>query len=113
MKSLLRSSRYLPGLVAALAWTAVALAQAAPETTYIVQSASLHSARTQVRRVGADELLLTYASERRLCALARGLVEGFGAYFSERITTTEDACMLHGADACSIRIVRKGAATAR
>jgi hypothetical protein len=71
MNGLLRTSRLLPPLVAALAWTAIAAAQsqtaAAPadgalataaqenaEATYIVQGASLDSARTHVRRVGAE-----------------------------------------------------------
>ena len=77
MKSLPRSCRYLPGLVAALAWTAVALAQAAPETTYIVQSASLDSARTQVRRVGAEperDLDIINAVAVRLTDVAGGHV---------------------------------------
>ena len=44
----------LPGLFAALACAAIATAQTEAEATYIVQGASLDSARTQVRRVGAE-----------------------------------------------------------
>jgi len=51
MYRVIRTSRFLPGLLAALA---AATAQAEEETTYIVQSASLDSARTHVRSVGAE-----------------------------------------------------------
>src|SRR5688572_28939276 len=52
MNRLLRTSRFLPGLLAAFAWTATAQTEA--ESIYIVQGASLDSARAYVRSVGAD-----------------------------------------------------------
>ena len=72
MNRLLRTSRFLPGLLAALAWTAHrATAQTEAEATYIVQSASLDSARTHVRRVGAEperDLDIIHAVAVRLTA---------------------------------------------
>ncbi len=52
--NLLWTPRFLPGLLVALAWTAIATAQTEAAATYIVQGASLDSARTHVRRVGAE-----------------------------------------------------------
>ena len=51
MDRVIRMSRFLPGLLAVLT---AASAQTQEATTYIVQSASLDSARTHVRDVGAE-----------------------------------------------------------
>lgn len=57
-------------------------------------------------RTGKSEVTLTYASHRRLCALAKGLARGMAGHFGESVEVREPACMLQGADACSI-VVRK------
>src|SRR5688500_10167044 len=54
MNRVQRISRSLTGLLTALAWTGLALAQAEAPVTYIVQSDTLDAARTHVRRVGAE-----------------------------------------------------------
>ncbi|RPI59115.1 MAG: hypothetical protein EHM50_09730, partial [Lysobacterales bacterium] len=54
MNTMLRTPRFLPALFAALAWSVSAAGQTDGEATYIVQAASLDSARTHVRRVGAE-----------------------------------------------------------
>ena len=71
MNSLLRRSRVLLGLFAALACASSAIAQeeTAGEATFIVQGASLEAARTEVRRVGAEperELDIIHAVAVRL-----------------------------------------------
>ena len=71
MNSLLRTSRFLAGFFAALAFAGVAAAQTGgeAEATYIVQGASVDAARSHVRRVGAQparELDIIHAVEVRL-----------------------------------------------
>lgn len=58
------------------------------------------------QRVGPDELTLTYASARKMCGLAKGIVRGLSAHFHERVRIDEAACMRAGAPACRMRIER-------
>ena len=60
----------------------------------------------RAERNGPDELLLTYASPRRMCGLAKGIVRGLAGHFHERVRLAEAACMHEGAPACRIRIER-------
>lgn len=57
-------------------------------------------------RVSADEVVLTYASKRRLCAVAKGIGRGLAIHFGERIEISESACMHGGAAACVISFKR-------
>ncbi len=57
-------------------------------------------------RLGPDELALTYASPRRMCALAKGIVRGLAAHFRERVRIEETACMHRGAPHCRLRVER-------
>jgi hypothetical protein len=54
MSRVLRTSRLVTGLIAALAWAGTALAQGETSATYVVQSDTLDAARGHVRRVGAE-----------------------------------------------------------
>ncbi len=58
----------------------------------------------------AEVLGLTYRSKRKLCAFARGLIEGSAIHFGETAVIEETTCMHHGADCCQfqIRFVPKG-----
>lgn len=49
---------------------------------------------------GPDQLILTYESGRRLCALMTGLLDGAAEYFKIPIEATQTECMLDGASAC-------------
>ena len=74
MNRLLRPSRFLAGLFAALALSGLASAQASGDAlaTYIVQGESLDLARSHVRRVGAEparDLDIIRAVEVRLTAV--------------------------------------------
>lgn len=61
--------------------------------------------RILCRDTGPDELVLRYESERKLCTLATGLLEGAGEYFATPLTWTETQCASRGADACELRVV--------
>lgn len=58
-----------------------------------------------VRR-GADEVVLTYDSPRRMCGLAKGIGRGLARHFGEAIEISESACMHRGAPACVISFRR-------
>ena len=58
--------------------------------------------RLQVARTDAAEARVVYASPRRLCSLAKGLIEGVAAHYDEAVTITDAACMFGGDDHCEL-----------
>ncbi len=61
-------------------------------------------AELKCQRISPTELLLIYASPRKMCALARGIAHGVANHFGERLSVTESRCMLNGAPECHIRL---------
>ena len=53
----------------------------------------------------SDRLTMYYHSERKLCALAEGLILGTGDYFKSSITISHPECMHRGAEACTLELV--------
>jgi len=47
-------------------------------------------------------LVMGYASRRRLCAFAEGLIQGAAAHYAESVRIEQPICMLRGDDACSL-----------
>lgn len=58
----------------------------------------------KVERTSSTEVLVTYGSKRRLCAVARGIIAGAAAHYEELVHVTERTCMLRGSDACRISV---------
>lgn len=58
-----------------------------------------------------DDLVITYRSARKLCALARGFITGAARYYDEEASLEEPQCMHRGDDRCVIhcRFTRTGA----
>lgn len=52
--------------------------------------------------VDEDTLVIHYQSQRRLCALAEGMVEGAAAHYGQRATVVHGQCMLEGATHCTM-----------
>ena len=50
------------------------------------------------------QITMEYSSERKLCALAEGLIEGSAAHFKETITLAHDQCMHRGDASCRLQI---------
>jgi predicted hydrocarbon binding protein len=50
------------------------------------------------------EVVVAYASTRKMCAFARGIANGVAKHYGERISIDEPACMLKGAAACELRV---------
>jgi hypothetical protein len=57
-------------------------------------------------RIDADEVMITYSSKRKLCALARGIVQGAASLFGDEVVLREDTCMLRGDKLCLISVRR-------
>jgi hypothetical protein len=72
------------------------------------RNADARALRLSAERTPADTLLVTYASERRMCGLAKGIVRGLARHFRERVSVAESACMRQGAPACRIELRRTG-----
>ncbi len=52
-----------------------------------------------------SELVVVYRSERKLCSLLKGLIEGIGLRYNGRpLSWREEACMLRGAKACRVAV---------
>jgi Haem-NO-binding len=52
----------------------------------------------RVERPEAGKVVIWYESERRWCALGRGLIAGVGDFYGEPVEVVESSCMLQGAD---------------
>jgi len=63
-------------------------------------------------RTGPDEVVVYYGSDRELCDVARGILEGVADHYEESWDITERNCMHDGADRCEIRVRRTGGAGA-
>jgi hypothetical protein len=51
-----------------------------------------------------DVLVMGYASRRRMCAFAEGLIEGAAAHYGERAVIQQPRCMTRGDDRCVLEI---------
>jgi hypothetical protein len=58
--------------------------------------------RLKAERTGPDEVVMTYDSPRRLCAVARGIARGVAKKFQEMLTIRDQRCMHRGDPACVI-----------
>ncbi len=47
-----------------------------------------------------ERLILRYSSQRRLCALLAGFLDGTADYFHAHLEHTQTRCMLNGAECC-------------
>jgi hypothetical protein len=76
----------------------------------LVRATVPHAAppRLHVRPFGGDGVVVTYTSERELCQMAEGLVEGVAGYYGESVAIDHSQCMLRGDLACALFVVPSG-----
>ncbi len=67
-----------------------------------LKNPAAHPPELKVRRIGPDEVELTYDSPRKMCSVAKGIGKGLGKHFGETIRISESSCMLRGAASCVI-----------
>lgn len=58
----------------------------------------------KVQRRGEDMVQILYGSRRKLCRLARGLLQGLAEKFKSEVTIREESCMLDGAPFCTLTV---------
>lgn len=63
--------------------------------------------RLAIERLGQNEVLIVYASPRKLCEFARGLIEGLAQFYDDTVHISEAACMHERAPACRIHVTRR------
>lgn len=62
------------------------------------------------RRTAEDTVVVRYGSDRELCEVAKGIIDGVGDYYGESFEVTERECMQHGASECEIAVSQRGTA---
>jgi len=91
------------------AWKTLEFLENAEATIHRVVRARNAHARPPVlrcRRISPSEVMVVYASPRRLCAVARGIVRGLAQHYREAVTVTESVCMAQGQPQCQIEVRR-------
>jgi predicted hydrocarbon binding protein len=58
----------------------------------------------RAERTAPDEVVVVYASARRLCGFAKGIVRGLARHFGETVTIEEPFCLLRGDGECRLQI---------
>lgn len=88
-------------------WKTLDLIQNTEETIHrVVRSRNPGAAppELKVARVSPDEVSIEYASKRKLCAIARGIVRGVAAHYREQVAVSEAQCQLRGDKQCVINV---------
>lgn len=52
-----------------------------------------------------NELVMIYRSPRKLCPLAKGLIQGAAQHYNEKVSIKEPICMHKGADCCRLELL--------
>lgn len=90
-------------------WTTLDVIAHTEDTIHRVVRARNQGARPpelRAERTGPSEVVVVYASARRWCGFAKGIVRGLARHFGETVTIEEPACMLRGDPECRL-VVRR------
>jgi predicted hydrocarbon binding protein len=60
--------------------------------------------KLQCRRSGPHKVAVTYTSARKMCPLAKGIIQGIAKHYGEQISITEPSCMLRGDPVCQLLV---------
>lgn len=55
-------------------------------------------------RYSTDEVRLVYASPRKLCQIAKGIIRGVARHYQEEVSITDESCMNDGDPFCAIQV---------
>ena len=58
------------------------------------------------RRESPSRAVIAYASDRKMCGLAKGIIRGVARHYQERVLVRETQCMLKGGVMCEIVVKR-------
>jgi hypothetical protein len=96
-------------------WRTLELLENTEDTIHRVvrlRNPSARPPRLKTERLG-EEVVITYASARRMCGVAVGIVRGLARYYGETVEIHELACMLEDAPECMIRVRRTAGSSSR
>jgi predicted hydrocarbon binding protein len=89
------------------AWKTLDFLAATEETIHKVvrlKSPGATPPKLRATRNGANEVVIEYDSDRKMCALAKGLIRGVAKHYEETVAVSESQCMGEGAAACKISV---------
>ena len=69
-----------------------------------LRDAGAEPPRLHVTRPNPDEVQIVYRSERKLCAVAKGIVNGIAKHYGDAVEVAESTCMVNGDPACTINV---------
>ena len=107
-RSLVKDLVQTYGSLISTTWTCFDLLEHTEATIHEVVRARHPGARPPVLTVtrrGPESVSITYASDRRLCALAQGIVLGVGDHFGTPLQVHEPSCRLRGARDCTLEVL--------
>ncbi len=58
----------------------------------------------EVEQLSEKKIILRYSSERKLCRLLEGLIEGLALHFNQKVSYAHKVCMKEGGDQCIYEI---------
>jgi predicted hydrocarbon binding protein len=88
-------------------WTTVDVIESTEETIHRAVRSRIPGAKPpQLRceRRSPEEVVVHYASARRMCAFAKGLVKGLAHHYGESVYIRESSCMHKGDKECRIAV---------
>jgi hypothetical protein len=88
-------------------WTALDLLE--HTETVIHRSVRLHDPSAappllRISRTSPREVEIRYSSPRRLCAVARGIIQGVGKHYGTSLAVDEPTCMMTGNPECLLKV---------
>ena len=69
-----------------------------------LKDASAKPPEIRCERTAPDEAVVRYASARRMCGVAVGIIRGVAAHYGEQVQIDEPHCMHRGDAECEIRV---------
>lgn len=76
------------------------------------QGAEFEPPAIDARRIDEDSVVVRYGSDRELCGVAKGIIDGVGEHYGEPFAVSERDCMQNGARKCEIVVDRERTAAA-
>ena len=107
-RSLVKDLVQTYGSLISTTWTCFDLLEHTEATIHEVVRARHPSATPPVLKVirrGPESVAITYSSDRRLCALAQGIVLGVGDHYRTPLQVHETSCRLRGARDCTLEVL--------
>ena len=69
-----------------------------------IKDATAKPPEIRCERLAANEVVVRYTSQRRMCAVARGIARGVADHYGEAVEISEPSCMLRGDAECRIHV---------